>query len=142
MSFEGYLILIGIILILIDNFVVSDLLTFLALLLFSYVFYRFLPFTLLVKIILTILFFMVLLVTYLTIWRRLETIFVDKFFAKDKYRAGVYGLPGKQGYVRTVEGEKFACIDGDLYAFHEECLLPDEAEFTVKEVKDSKIVIE
>ena len=143
MSLEVYAILFGIILILIDIFFASDLPTFAAILLFCFAFYRILPVSsLLVKIILTILFFFVLLIVYITLWKKAEAVIVDKWFAKDKYLVGAYGFPGKKGTVKIVDGEKYACIDGDLYAFYEDYGLADQAEFTVKEVRDSKIVIE
>ena len=143
MSLEVYAILFGIILILIDIFFASDLPTFAAILLFCFAFFRILPVSsLLIRIILTILFFFVLLIVYITLWKKAEAVIVDKWFAKDKYLAGAEGFPGKQGTVKTVDGEKYACIDGDLYAFYEDYGLADQTEFTVKEVRDSKIVIE
>lgn len=143
MSFEVYLILFGVVLMLIDFFFASDFPTFVAILIFCYVFFRILPIdSLLIRIILTILFFFILLVTYITLWKKAESIIVDKWFAKDKYLAGADGFPGKKGTVKTVEGEKYACIDGDLYAFFEDYGLEDQAEFIVKEVRDSRIVVE
>jgi hypothetical protein len=44
--------------------------------------------------------------------------------------------------VKTVDGSKFAMINGDLYAFYQECSLSDGDVFIVKELKDGKIVIE
>lgn len=141
MSLEVYAILIGIILLLVDIFFASDIPTFAAILLFCFVFFRILPFGLLVNIILTILFFFVLLIVYVTLWKKVESVIVDKWFAKDRFRAGVEGFPGKKGFVKTIDGEKYACIDGDLYAFYENYPLADQEEFTVKEVYDGKIVI-
>ena len=90
MSFEVYLILFGIVLMLLDFFFASDLPTFVAILIFCYVFYRILPIdSLLIRIILTILFFFVLLVTYITLWKKAESIIVDKWFAKDKASAHI-----------------------------------------------------
>lgn len=141
MSLDKLLILIGIILILIDIFFASDLPTFVALLIFCYVFYRNLPFEILYKIILTILFFFVLLIIYIAVWRKIKTIVIDKGFAKDKYKAGVYGFPGQKGCVKIVDGSKYAMINGDLYAFYQEYPLSDGDVFIVKELKDGKIVI-
>lgn len=141
MTIETYAILIGIILILIDIFFPSDIPTFLAILLFCFAFFRKLPFSLPVNIILTILFFFTILITFLTLWRKMKGIVVDKWFAKDIYKAGIYNFPGKKGIVYVVDGEKFAMIDGDLYGFYDNCDLAENASFIVKEVKDGKIVI-
>lgn len=142
MSLDKLLILIGIILILIDIFFASDLPTFVALLIFCYVSYRNLPFEILYKIILTILFFFVLLIIYIAVWRKIKTIVIDKWFAKDKYKAGVSGFPGKTGVIKVVDGMKYAQLDGDLYALFEDYPLAEGDSFVVKEMKDGKIVIQ
>lgn len=141
MPIDQILILIGIILILIDIFFASDLPTFVALLLFCFAFYRQLHFRPLVNIILSILFFFALLIVYVAAWRRIKGIIIDRWFAKDKYKAGVYGFPGQKGCVKIVDGSKYAMINGDLYAFYQEYPLSDGDVFIVKELKDGKIVI-
>ena len=76
-----------------------------------------------------------------TTWKKVKELVIDKWFAKDKYKAGVYGFAGKHGTVKYVEGKKFALIDGDLYAFFEEYNLSVDSQFIVQEVRDGKIVI-
>ena len=142
MSLNTFLILIGVILILVDIFFASDLPTFIALLLFTYVFFRILPFHLLYRIILTILFFAILLIVYIAAWRKVVSIVVDKWFAKDKYRAGASGFPGKTGIIKVVDDKKYAQIDGNLYALFEDYPLNNGDGFLVKELKDGKIIIE
>ena len=141
MSVEMYAILIGIILILIDIFFASDIPTFIAILLFSFSFYRCLHFKLVVNIILVILFFFAVLIVYVTCWKKVKELVVDKWYAKDKYKAGVYGFVGKHGIVKCIEGKKYALIDGDLYAFFEEYNLNADTQFIVQEVRDGMIII-
>lgn len=142
MSVELYAVLIGIILLLIDIFFASDIPSFIGILLFCFAFYKLLPFHFLVNIIITILFFFAILVIYITLWKKAKSLLVDKFFAKDKYKAGVEGLAGIKGVVRIVKGEKFAEINGDLYSFYEDYPVLEKDVFVVKEVKEGKIVIE
>lgn len=142
MSLELYAILIGVILILIDIFISSDWPTFIAILLFCFAFFQVLQIQLIYKIIFTILFFFAILTIYITVWQKIKDYLIDKWFAKDKYNAGVYGFAGKKGTVKIVNGVKYAFVNGDLYPFYQECPLEDQAVFVIKEVKDGKICID
>ncbi len=82
-----------------------------------------------------------LLIVYVSVWRKVTSIVIDKWFAKDKYKAGTSGFSGKQGIVKIVDGVKYAQINGDLYALFEDYPLNDGDPFTVKELKDGKITI-
>lgn len=134
------LFLIGIILILIDIFFTSDITTFIAMILFSVVFFRCLPFGVLTNSIFTIIFFFMLLILYITVWKKVQNIVINKHFAKDKYKAGVYGLESKSGVAKDINGQLLAEINGDIYAFYEIYPLKNNDKFIVKEVKDGKIV--
>lgn len=140
MSLNIDLLLIGIILILVDIFFASDLPTFTAILLFSIVFFNNMPFSILLNTIFTILFFFALLIIYITLWKKLENIVVNKYFAKDKYKAGVYGLKGQKATVKVVDGQSFASINGDLYPFYSNYQLKENDIFIIKDVKDGKII--
>lgn len=141
MSVEMCIVIIGIILILLDIFFITDLPTVIAILLFSYAFYLKLNFEPLINITITLVFFLLFFILYTSFWRKLKEFIVDKWFAKDVYKAGVDNLPGHEGTVKVIDGTKVAIIDGDVYAFFQDYNLPEATKFTVKEVKDGKIII-
>ena len=135
-------VIIGIILILIDIFFLSDLPTVFAIILFSYAFYTTLNYEQLINILLSLVFFLVFFILYVSFWRKTKEYIIDKWLAKDVYKAGVYNFPGHEGTVKIIEGKKVAMIDGDVYAFYEDYNIAESQKFIVKEVKDGKIVIE
>ena len=141
MSISMYLILFGIILMLVDIFFHTDIPTFIAYLIFSIVFFINIPLHVLVRIILTIIFFFALLLFHYFLWKKTIQVVIDKFFAKDMYKAGFAGLVGKKGEVKVVEGKKLACIQGDLYKFRDEVPLEEGEGFIVKETDDGYIII-
>ena len=142
MSIGMSLVFIGIILILVDIFFLTDLPTVLAIVLFSFAFYNTLNYEPLINITLTLIFFFILFIIYVSVWKKLKLYIIDKWLAKDVYKAGVYNLPGHQGTIKLIEDKKVAIIDGDVYALYEDYNIPEGEKFTVKEVIDGKIVIE
>lgn len=141
MSISMYLILFGIILMLVDIFFQTDIPTFIAYLIFSLVFFINIPLHLLVRIILTIIFFFVLLLFHYFLWKKTIQLLIDTFFAKDIYKAGFDGLIGKKGIVRIIEGKKLAYIQGDLYKFRDEISLKEGEGFIVKNTDDGYVII-
>ena len=141
MSIGMTAVIIGIILILLDIFFFTDLPTVFAILLFSFAFYNTLNYEPLINITLTLVFFLVFFIVYVSFWKKAKVYIVDKWFAKDVYKAGVYNLPGHEGIVKIIDGKKVAIIDGDVYAFYEDYNISESEKFIVKEVKDGKILI-
>ena len=142
MSIGMSLVFIGIIRILVDIFWRTDLPTVLAIVLFSLAFYNTLNYEPLINIILTLIFFFIFFIVYVSVWKKLKLYIIDKWLAKDVYKAGVYNLPGHQGTIKLIEDKKVAIIDGDVYALYEDYNIPEGEKFTVKEVIDGKIVID
>ncbi len=142
MSIGMSLVFIGIILILVDIFFLTDLPTVLAIILFSLAFYNTLNYEPLINITLTLIFFFIFFIVYVSVWKKLKLYIIDKWLAKDVYKAGVYNLPGHQGTIKLIEDKKVAIIDGDVYALYEDYNISEGEKFTVKEVKDGKIVID
>ena len=135
------IVFIGIILILLDIFFLTDLPTVIAIILFSLAFYINLNYEPLINITLTIIFFFFVFFIYISFWKKLKLYIIDKWLAKDVYKAGVYNLPGRQGTIKLIEDKKVAIIDGDVYNLSEDYNISEGEKFTVKEVKDGKIVI-
>ncbi len=141
MSIGMSIVFIGIILILLDIFFLTDLPTVIAIILFSLAFYINLNYEPLINITLTIIFFFFVFFIYISFWKKLKLYIIDKWLAKDVYKAGVYNLPGRQGTIKLIEDKKVAIIDGDVYNLSEDYNISEGEKFTVKEVKDGKIVI-
>ena len=142
MSIGMCLIFIGIILILLDIFFLTDLPTVVAIVLFSIALYINLNYEPLINITITLVFFFIFFIIYVSVWKKLKLYIIDKWLSKDVYKAGVYNLPGHQGTIKLIEDKKVAIIDGDVYALYEDYNISEGEKFTVKEVKDGKIVIE
>src|SRR5690554_4636258 len=107
MPIYTYLILIGILLIIIDLFFQSDLPTYIALVLFSTAFFMLVVnFNIILRLIFSVLFFLVLIVIHHYVWKTTVLLLVDKLFAKDRYKAGIEGLVGNTGIVRIIDGKK------------------------------------
>ena len=112
-----------------------------AIVLFSIALYINLNYEPLINITITLVFFFIFFVLYVSFWKKAKEFIIDKWLAKDVYKAGVYNLPGHEGSVKIIDGKKVAIIDGDVYAFFEDYNISESEKFIVKEVKDGKIVI-
>lgn len=142
MSLNVYLLLFGLLLILIDFFFRSDLPTYFAFLIFTTIIFRLIgSYNILLRIIISILFLLLLVIIHHYLWKNTILLVIDKFFSKDKYKAGVEGLVGRVGVVRIIDNKKLASINGDLYVFLNTVDLEDGETFKVKDVSDGKIII-
>ena len=141
MSISLYLVLFGIIMMLVDIFFKTDIPTFIAYILFSVVFFINIPLHILLRVILTLIFFFILILFHYFLWNKTIQFLVNRFFAKDIFIAGVDGLIGSKGKVRVIENKKLASINGDLYKFYENIPLEDGDDFIVVTIKDGCIII-
>lgn len=91
----------------------------------------------LVRVFMTVFMIFFIYQFYDKIWN----LILKKWPLKDKYQAGVYGLVGKTGTVKILDGKKSACINGDLYSFSKENSLKEGDSFVVKDIVDGKILI-
>ncbi|MBN2861431.1 MAG: hypothetical protein JXK93_14280 [Sphaerochaetaceae bacterium] len=141
MSMTQYLLLFGILLMLIDIFFASDIPTYISYVLFTCAFSSILDLNVLVTIIFSIVFFFLLMIFHILIWRRTVSVLVNRVCAKDVYTPGIEGLVGSKGIVKTVSGKTLASIHGDLYQFVDDTGLVEGSTFTVKAVLDGKISV-
>lgn len=143
MGLDGWLLLIGLFLILIDIFFSSDYPTFLSFILFTVVICRQLSgWHIMLRLSAGIVIFFLFVFLYYFVWMKFKKHFVDTWFAKDIMRNGIDALVGEMGTVRIIDGVYAAKIHGDLYPFHEPVQQQDGTPFIVKDIKGGTIVPE
>ncbi len=139
---DRWFIYLGIFLIVIDIFVKTDLPTFAAYLLFTFVVYRHLPGPVIVRLTVSVIVFFAFVFLYYFVWGKFKQMIVDKFFAKDVMKSGAEALVGEAGIIRVIDGIQSAQIHGDIYPLHEPVTFPDGTPFVVKHVENGMIVPE
>ena len=137
---DKWFIYLAIFLIVIDIFTVTDMPTFIAYLLITFVVYRHLPGPVLLRLTLSVLVFFALIFLYYFVWGKFKQYIVDKFFAKDVIKSGVEALIGEAGVIRVIDGIQSAQIHGDIYPLADTVPYPDGKSFVVKGVENGMIV--
>jgi|LFRM01.1.fsa_nt_gb membrane protein implicated in regulation of membrane protease activity len=117
MTFEGYLIAIAFILIAVDIFVASDIPTHISYILFTYVLSKGLPIHFMYRILAGIVFWFLLIGFHYFIWKKLVTVFVNKFVAPEKKAAGIDALKGENGEIKEIEGKKLVKVNEELFPY-------------------------
>lgn len=141
MGLDGWLLLIGLFLILADIFFSSDYPTFLSFILFTIVICRQLSgWHIMLRMSAGIIIFFIFVFLYYFVWMKFKKNFVDTWFAKDIMTSGIDALVGEKGTVRIIDGVQAAKIHGDLYPFHEAIQQEDGTPFIVKEIRGGMIV--
>ena len=139
---DKWFIYLGIFLIVIDIFVKSDLPTFAAYLLFTFVIYRHLPGPIILRLTISVIVFFALVFLYYYAWGKFKQMIVDKFFARDVIKSGPDALIGETGIIRVIDGIQSAEIHGDIYPLCEPVIYPDGTPFRVKKIENGMVVPE
>lgn len=139
MSLNEWLVTFAFLLIMLDFFVASDVLTLKAHAIFAYVLVDNFDVHYLYKIMIGIMFWFMVMALHFLVWKRVISYVLDNFIARDVYVVGADGMSGEQGRVRVVDGEKMAMVRDDLYNFKEMNDLADGDCFIVAEVVDGMI---
>lgn len=115
LSVNHTLLLLAVILVIVDFFVGTDILSHIAYIIFSVVIARNMPFHVMYKILIGLAAWFAIIACHYMFFRRFVQKVVDKFIAPDKYRSGPEGLVGKTGSIREVEETKMVELEGDLW---------------------------
>jgi len=133
LSVNHTLLLLAVILVIVDFFVGTDILSHIAYIIFSIVIARNMPFHIMYKILIALAAWFAIVACHYMFFRRFVQKVVDKFIAPDKYRSGPEGLVGKTGSIREVEETKMVELEGDLWPIE-----PNEDLRPSQEVKVTK----
>ena len=112
------LLIIALILVILDFFINTDLLTHCAYLLLTSIVYMEIEAQWFYKLLFAILSWFIIVAFHYLVWKRFMTFFSDKLIAPDKHQSGADGLIGKTGSVKYVDGVPMLKVADTLYEFH------------------------
>ncbi len=112
-----YLLLLSLSLLLIDVAIVSEIPSWIAIGLISYVAVDVIDLSWEYSIPLYIAIFMALMLFYYLIWRRLVEKIVDRFIAPEQFKSRHDGIIGKPAEIIEIDGKNFARVDGEIFSF-------------------------
>jgi len=124
------LLILAVLLIIIDFYFMSDLLTHLSYILFCVVIFRLIELPLLYKILVSLCCWFFIVFLHYCFFKKILSNIIDKTIAPIKYRAGIDNLIGQNGICRIVEGVKMIEFNGDLWNFQ-----------SVDKIEDGNLVV-
>ena len=114
------LILIAIILMLVDIFLPTDITTFIAYIIFSYLIAHNIDVPILYQIIIGILAWWAMVALHYYVFRKYIRLFTDKFIAPTKIKSGIEIHYGKTGQVKMIENTLMFQVEDEVYPFTEQ----------------------
>ena len=142
LSLDHTLLVLGVILMILDIFVGTDLLSHVAYIIFSFVIARNMPYHFMYKILIGLVAWFVIIGCHYLFFKRFVQEAVNRIIAPDKYREGAEGLVNKTGEVKEVEEKKMVMIEGDLWPVESAQELKAGQKVIVANVKDGILTVE
>ena len=105
LSANHTLLILAVILVIVDFFVGTDILSHIAYIIFSVVIARNMPFHIMYKILIGFAAWFAIIACHYMFFRRFVQMVVDKVIAPDKYRSGTEGLISMTGSIKEVDGD-------------------------------------
>ena len=115
LSLNQTLLLLAVILIVVDFFVATDILTHAAYIILCCVVASNMPVHIMYKILIGLACWFVIVTLHYLLFRSLIQKVIDRKIAPDKYRAGAEGLVNMVGEIKEIEGRKMVAVEGDLW---------------------------
>ena len=112
------LLVIALILLILDFFINTDLLTHSAYLLLTSIVYMEIEAQWFYKLLFAILSWFIIVAFHYLIWKRFMTFFSDRFIAPDRFHSGADGLIGKTGSVKYIDGVPMLKVADTLFEFY------------------------
>jgi membrane protein implicated in regulation of membrane protease activity len=131
-----------VILVLVDFFVLSDILTHIAYVLVAIVVARLFELQLLYRIIIGVCTWFAVVACHYVFWRSFVQTFVNKVISPDKYKEGARGLVGLEGKIEEAEGRKMLRLKGDLWQCSNSDEFKDGDNVKVAEETDGLLTVE
>ena len=124
LSAQETLLLVGVILMLVDFFVQSDVLTHVAYVIFACLIASFAPLHIMFKILIGFGAWVGLIYIHYSVWRDFVTHFANRIVAPTKYHTGPRGLVGKLGHIKIIDSKPMVSVEGDLWTYEAHKALP------------------
>ncbi len=113
-------ILIAVILILIDIFLPTDITTFIAYIILSYLIAHNIDLPILYQIIIGILIWWTMVALHYTVFRKFIRRFTDKFIAPTKINSGIAAHFGKTAQIKMIDSKLLVQVEDEVYPFIEQ----------------------
>jgi len=136
------LLLLAIILIILDFFVATDILTHIAYIILAYLVASYVPLHFMYKIIIGIACWFSIVTAHYLVFRRFIQQVINRKIAPDKYRSGTDGLVGMTGQIREIEQQKMLMLEGDLWPIDNPEDFQQGQDVKVLEVRDGILTVE
>lgn len=124
LSIPQTLLLVAVILMLVDFFIQSDILTHVAYVVFALTLAFVLPVHIMFRLLAGFLAWVGMIYIHYTLWRDFVTQFANRIVAPTKYQTGPRGLIGQQGCVKSIDDRSMVSIEGDLWTYEASETLP------------------
>ena len=135
-------ITIACILLVIDFFLLTDVITLAAYVLLAVVFASYFPFGFLNQVLIGCVIGAGLVVGHYALWRRYIQAFSNRVLAPTRFRAGAEGRVGDHGVIRAVEGKLMLDLGGDLWEYESPRPLEDGASVVVRSARGATLSVE
>ena len=136
------LFILALILIVIDFFVASDILTHIAYLILAYLIATNIPLHFMYKILIGLLCWFAIIAAHYLLFRKLIQKMINQKIAPDKYRSGSEGLVNMIGEIKEIEQKKMILLEGDLWPIENPDNLQSGQKAKVVEVKEGILNVE
>ncbi len=142
LSLNHTLLVLGVILMVADFFVGTDLLSHVAYIIFSFVIARNMPYHFMYKVLIGLVAWFAIISCHYLFFKRFVQQAVNRIIAPDRYLEGADGLVNKTGEVKEVEEKKMVMIEGDLWPVESAQELRAEQKVKVVKAKDGVLTVE
>ena len=136
------LLLLAIILIVLDFFVATDILTHIAYIILAYIIASYVQLHFMYQILIGIGCWFVIVTAHYLLFRKFIQQVINRKIAPDKYRSGTDGFVGMTGQIKEVEQKKMIMLEGDLWPIDNPEGLQQGQAVKVVEVRDGILTVE
>ena len=135
------LLAIAIILILIDIFIPTEILTHIGIILLCIAFYRILDIKFLWRIAASIAAWFLFVAIYYALWKQVAGKITNKFIAPTKHHTAVERLVGAEGIIEDIDGQLMCRVNDEIWPFEDEDFSESDV-VLITELKDGKLKLE
>jgi len=136
------LLLLAIILIILDFFIATDILTHIAYIVLAYLVASNVQLHFMYQIIIGIGCWCLIVTAHYLVFRKFVQQLINQKIAPDKYRSGTDGLVGMAGQIKEIEQQKMVMLEGDLWPIDNPEGFGQGQDVKVVEVKDGILTVE
>jgi len=135
------LLIVALLLIIIDFYFTSDILTHIAYIVFCIVIFRLLELPLLYNILIALCCWFIIVALHYCFFKKFLSVLANKIIAPDKYQAGIDHLIGQKGICKIIQGVKMIEANGDLWNYESTDKIEDGNSVIITGCRDGLIVV-